>query len=201
MNIYEKLLRIQAELKAPKNQTNSFGKYNYRSCEDILESVKPLLNSVQATLNLSDEIVLIGDRYYVKATATLSDIEGATHQSVFVTAFAREGAEKKGMDDSQITGAASSYARKYALNGLFCIDDNKDADTNEYRNVQNAGGAKSSQKGVVCQRCKKNMVSPELAAARKAETKYVLCDECYEVWARIREQDAMAEASQEGETL
>lgn len=125
-----KLLEIQHRLKAPKGQYNSFGKYKYRSCEDILEAVKPILNDVGCTLTLSDEIVLIGDRFYVKATALLVGAD-TNHQ---VTAYAREDEDKKGMDGSQITGTASSYARKYALNGLFCIDDTKDADTDEYAN-------------------------------------------------------------------
>ncbi len=123
MTIYTELNRIQKLLKAPKSQRNSFGKYNYRSCEDILEAVKPLLDD--CTLTVSDEIVVIGNRFYVKATAclSLSDTEKVTN-----TAFAREPAEKKGMDEAQVTGATSSYARKYALNGLLAIDDTKDAD-------------------------------------------------------------------------
>ena len=122
------LSEIQAKLKAPKSQNNDFGKYKYRSCEDILEAVKPLLNG--AVLLLSDSIELIGDRYYVKATATIS--KGADSHSV--TAYARETLDKKGMDASQITGSASSYARKYALNGLFAIDDTKDSDaTNDHK--------------------------------------------------------------------
>lgn len=120
-----KLNQIQQNLKVAKSQFNSFGKYAYRSCEDILEAVKPLLG--EATLTLSDEIVQLGDRYYVKAVATLTD-EKVTWSN---TGFARESEDKKGMDASQITGTASSYARKYALNGLFCIDDTKDADTME----------------------------------------------------------------------
>lgn len=125
-----KLLEIQHRLKAPKGQYNSFGKYKYRSCEDILEAVKPILYEVGCTLTLSDDIVLIGDRFYVKATALLLGAD-TNHQ---VTAYAREDEDKKGMDGSQITGTASSYARKYALNGLFCIDDTKDADTDEFAN-------------------------------------------------------------------
>jgi len=198
MNIYEKLLVIQAKLKAPKGQRNDFGKYNYRSCEDILESVKPHMASVQATLTLSDDLVLIGERYYVTATATLYDTENADHPSISVTAYAREEEDKKGMDSSQITGSSSSYARKYALNGLFDIDDTKDADTNEQRNEREARS--SRPKSATCQRCKKP-ITTELAAARKKETGYALCDDCYEVWARVREQDAMAEASQEGEAV
>lgn len=139
----EKLTKIQRELKAPKNQYNSFGKYNYRSCEDILEGLKPCLDKYNCTVTLSDDIVLIGDRYYVKATATITDNEtGATEST---TALAREAAAKKGMDDSQVTGTASSYARKYALNGLFLIDDTKDADTDENRN-ESQGRAKTQAK-------------------------------------------------------
>lgn len=128
MNIREKLLNIQKELVAPKSQYNNFGKYNYRNCEDILEAVKPLLDKNKCTLVIKDELVLIGDRYYVKAIAKLADIEDA-EGVIEATAYAREEENKKGMDGSQVTGASSSYARKYALNGLFCIDDTKDSDT------------------------------------------------------------------------
>lgn len=131
MNIQEKLTTIQLELKAPKSKRNNFGNYNYRSCEDILEAVKPLLAANMCSLTLDDDVLCIGDRVYVKATATLTDhAEGAT---ISTHAFAREAETKKGMDESQITGTASSYARKYALNGLFAIDDTKDADTDEYQ--------------------------------------------------------------------
>ena len=126
MEIYKKLSRIQCELVATKGQYNNFGKYSYRSCEDILEAVKPLLDKYKVAIVIKDDIVLVGDRFYVKATATLIDSE--TGESVEASAFARESADKKGMDSSQVTGATSSYARKYALNGLFAIDDNKDAD-------------------------------------------------------------------------
>ena len=125
---------IQANLKAPKNQFNKFGKYLYRSCEDIMEGVKPLLNGL--VLTVSDDVVLVGERIYVKATATLTDGENSISNS----ALARESLTKKGMDDSQITGTASSYARKYALNGLFCIDDTKDADSQD--NSQQPTGKK-----------------------------------------------------------
>lgn len=124
----DKLIKVQEKLKAPKNQRNNFGGYNYRSCEDILEAVKPLLAEEGLLLTLNDELVQIGERYYVKATASVSD----GNQAVSAVAFAREADTKKGMDDSQITGTASSYSRKYALNGLFLIDDTKDADTDEY---------------------------------------------------------------------
>ena len=126
-----KLMNIQQELKAPKGQYNSFGKYAYRSCEDILEAVKPLLKKEKVVLTISDELQYIGNRYYIKATATLIDTE--SEATISNSAYAREEETKKGMDGSQITGTASSYARKYALNGLFCIDDTKDADTDEYK--------------------------------------------------------------------
>ena len=133
MELKEKLLHIQTELKAPKGQYNNFGKYKYRSCEDILEAVKPLLDKYKAVLTIRDEVIQVGDRYYIKATA---DIENADKEEfcrcVSVSAFAREAESKAGMDASQITGTASSYARKYALNGLFLIDDTKDADTDEH---------------------------------------------------------------------
>ena len=121
----EKLSRIQAELKAPKSQRNNFGNYNYRSCEDILEAVKPLLAREGLVLTITDSIEMVGNRYYVKATATVTDGE----KSISTTAYAREADGRKGMDESQVTGSSSSYSRKYALNGLFCIDDTKDADT------------------------------------------------------------------------
>ena len=126
MNIYEKLNEIQTKLKAPKGQYNKFGGYSYRSCEDILEAAKPLLADVKAAVILTDQLELIGGRYYVKATAKLVDAEST--ETVENTAYAREDETKKGMDGAQITGATSSYARKYALNGLFAIDDNRDSD-------------------------------------------------------------------------
>lgn len=127
-NITTKLVNVQSDLKAPKSQYNSFGKYKYRSCEDILEAVKPHLKKNGLALVVKDEIVEIAGRVYVKATAKVIDENGA---EISTTAYAREPQEKKGMDDSQVTGSSSSYARKYALNGLFAIDDNKDADSNE----------------------------------------------------------------------
>ena len=122
------LTKIQGELKAPKSKYNSFGKYNYRSCEDILEAVKPILSKYDATMTIHDEMVEVGGRVYVKAVVTFSSGE----ETRVVTAFAREPDQKKGMDEAQITGTASSYARKYALNGMFLIDDTKDPDTDEY---------------------------------------------------------------------
>ena len=126
MNVYEKLIAIQSELKAPKSQYNNFGKYAYRNCEDILESLKPLLKEHKSTIYISDEIVTVLERFYVKATVTFIDAE--TGEKIINTAYAREEEIKKGMDGSQVTGASSSYARKYALNGMFAIDDTKDSD-------------------------------------------------------------------------
>ncbi|KMK11560.1 recombinase [Pluralibacter gergoviae] len=139
-DFYSRLAEIQAHLNAPKNQYNSFGKYKYRSCEDILEGVKPLLNGL--FLSISDEIVLIGDRYYVRSTATITD--GTNSHSA--SAMAREEENKKGMDSAQVTGATSSYARKYCLNGLFGIDDAKDADTDEHKQQQNNAPQKTAKK-------------------------------------------------------
>ena len=135
MNVYEKLIEVQSELRAPKGQYNSFGKFNYRSCEDILEALKPVLKKHKATVTVSDKIISVNEsntavRIYVEATASFIDTESM--EKVEVTAYAHEGVGKNGMDASQVTGATSSYARKYALNGLFLIDDNKDADTDEF---------------------------------------------------------------------
>lgn len=144
MNFYEKISDIQFRLKAPKGQYNSFGKYKYRSCEDVLEAVKPLLNEHKLYISISDEIVTVQNRFYVKATVTVSDGENVLATS----AFAREEEAKKGMDGSQVTGASSSYARKYALNGMFAIDDNKDSDaTNK--------GDKSQPTEYRCENCGK----------------------------------------------
>ena len=139
-----KLMNIQQELKAPKGQYNDFGKYSYRSCEDILEAVKPLLKKEKVVLTISDELQYIGNRYYIKATATLIDTE--SEATISNSAYAREEETKKGMDGSQITGASSSYARKYALNGLFGIDDNKDSDTTNIQNKEEKEDKKISPK-------------------------------------------------------
>ena len=141
--IHEKLQGIQSSLKAPKGQTNKFGGYSYRSAEDILTAVKPLLSEYACTLVISDDIVGVAGRVYVKATAVLAESE--SDYSIQVQGFAREAESRKGMDDSQITGSASSYARKYALNGLFAIDDTKDADaTNDHGKKQVKASAKSN---------------------------------------------------------
>lgn len=132
-NIHQKLAMVQQVLKAPKNQRNKFGNYNYRSAEDILEAVKPLAISTGAYVKIWDNIVMVGSRIYVKATVEFHDIDHPESEPIVTTAFAREEEEKKGMDGSQVTGASSSYARKYALNGMFCIDDTKDSDaTNDH---------------------------------------------------------------------
>ena len=141
-----KLMNIQQELKAPKGQYNDFGKYAYRSCEDILEAVKPLLKKEKVVLTISDELQYIGNRYYIKATATLIDTE--SEAIISNSAYAREEETKKGMDGSQITGASSSYARKYALNGLFGIDDNKDSDTTNIQSKEEKEDKKASPKQI-----------------------------------------------------
>lgn len=171
-----KLCRVQTKLKAPKSNFNSFGKYKYRSCEDILEAVKPILANENCTVNLSDEIVLIGDRYYVKAVATFMDCTDG--KSVSVSAFAREEETKKGQDGSQITGTASSYARKYALNGLFLIDDTKDADTDEHAQIVKNGAEKdtseplatNAEKKVFYDRCSQLGVDYKVVAKQAGAT-------------------------------
>lgn len=141
MAIHEKLLKIQSSISVPKSQYNKFGNYDYRSCEDILSALKPLLAQEKCTLTVNDELLMVGDRYYIKATARLIDCESG--ESVYNDSYAREEETKKGMDSSQITGTASSYARKYALNGLLLLDDVKDVDTNE--NQQQSRSAKSDK--------------------------------------------------------
>lgn len=155
MNLREKLTSIQTSLKAPKGQFNSFGKYHYRSCEDILEALKSHLASTKTAIIINDEIIAVGTRIYVKATVTLLDDE--SEETITATASARECEEKKGMDSSQLTGATSSYARKYALNGLFCIDDNKDADSSDNsKDDKKPKEQKQEQKQYKCEKCGKN---------------------------------------------
>lgn len=168
-NIYEKLIKIQQELKAPKGHYNSFGKYYYRSCEDILEAVKPILAKYGCCLFISDHIENLGDRYYIEAEVTITD----GSESVSVSAFAREDDSRKGMTGDQLTGCSSSYARKYALNGLFCIDDTKDADTDAYATATNA--SKSSSKAtnnnsLICGVCGGNIVDSDGATAQQIAT-------------------------------
>ena len=157
MDILEKLAMVQADLKAPKNQVNKFGGYNYRSCEDILEAVKPILVKNELTLILTDDVVQIGDRFYVKATAKLFDAKEPQREPIVVSAMAREEDTKKGMDGSQITGASSSYARKYALNGLFNIDDQKDSDTTNKDKDKKANGELSTYQGTITDEQKAEM--------------------------------------------
>lgn len=137
MNIYEKLSIVQSQIKVNKSNYNSFGKYNYRSAEDILEAAKPICKANGCVLTLSDDVIALEGRFYIKATATLADTESL--ETIEVTAFAREEESKKGMDASQVSGSCSSYARKYAMNGLFNLDDAKDADTDAYTFVQKKG--------------------------------------------------------------
>lgn len=145
MTIYKKLIKVQQELKAPKNQRNTFGNYNYRSAEDILEALKPVLAAHEATVFISDKVVVKENNWaYIEATATFVDIE--TGESVSSNGYAREAETKKGMDPSQITGSASSYARKYALNGLLLIDDTRDADTDEQHRQTTATKTKAFSK-------------------------------------------------------
>ncbi len=167
MNIYEKLLEIQIELKCNKSQYNSFGKYNFRSLEDIMEAVKPLCYKHKAVLFVGDTIEFIEGRHYVKATATLVNAE-KPEEKIVVSASARESEIKKGMDDSQVTGATSSYARKYTLNGLFDIDDTKDADTDSFKMQQEKPEPKID---------KKNMDLIVELAAKYAEIKNGNADE------------------------
>ena len=179
--IHEKLVAIQSELKAPKGQTNAFGKYKYRSCEDILEALKPLLAKEKLFLTLNDEIVEVAGRVYVKAVALIGDGE----QSIAVAAFARESLDKKGMDDAQITGAASSYARKYALNGLFCIDYTKDADTHDNRKETKTsvgdGVLKTWQKKMEAAKTKEEMkvLSKEIKALKLPEPEAAVLRDIY----------------------
>ena len=161
MNVYEKLIAIQSKLKAPKSQYNNFGKYAYRNCEDILESLKPLLKEHKSTIYISDEIVTVLERFYVKATVTFIDAE--TGEKITNTAYAREEESKKGMDGSQVTGASSSYARKYALNGMFAIDDTKDSDfTNTATKGDNTGLSEAQIKRLLAIASKVNISADDV---------------------------------------
>ena len=142
-NVYMKLVEVQSKLKAPKSQFNKFGNYAYRNCEDILEALKPLLNEVKAIINISDDVVLVGERYYIKATVKFICAE--TGEIIEASAIAREEENKKGMDSSQLTGSTSSYARKYALNGLFAIDDTKDSDATNTHNKDTSKASNNNE--------------------------------------------------------
>lgn len=168
----ERLIAVQSQLKVPKNQYNDYGGFKYRSCEDILEAVKPLLQKEGLYVTIADDIVVIGERFYVKATATLSDGEN----SISNHAFAREDAAKKGMDGSQVTGTASSYARKYALNGLLAIDDTKDADALNYGTPIKAADTTKAADNSKAKAIAEARKAPDLAALnaiyKKYETRY-----------------------------
>lgn len=174
LTINEKLVNIQSELKATKDKYNKFGGYAYRSAEGILEAVKPLLKKYGVSLLISDEVLLIGSRFYIKATATLKSGD----ETLSTSAFAREEETKKGMDASQLTGSTSSYARKYALNGLFCIDDNKDADTNEYQTQQSAPRAqqKAQQQATQQPAVDNETLQLALSEVRSAQSKESLTE-------------------------
>lgn len=195
----EKLLKIQTELKAPKNLVNKFGGYNYRNVEGILEAVKPLLKKHEVTLSISDEVVEVASRVYVKATATLSGVTEVP-ESISVTAYAREAESKKGMDDPQLTGATSSYARKYALNGLFLLDDNKDADSDEYHEQTNKPAPKARKTpepkataALICEKCGKPIgahgkaSSSQVAEASKKQFGQQMCYDCAHAEKEARE--------------
>lgn len=166
----KRLLEIQQELKVAKDQFNSFGNYKYRSCEQILEALKPLLKKNELVLTLTDEIVQLGARFYVKAVATLYDLEGKEIHHVI--GMAREQENKKGMDESQVTGATSSYARKYALNGLFCIDDQKDPDNNDKENDNEEEKEKETNKKPICPKCGNE-------TSQGAINNWGICAKCY----------------------
>lgn len=183
MNIYEKLLKAQVELKAPKGQYNSFGKYKYRSCEDILEALKPVLDKFKLTLFIKDDVIEVNTRNYVKATIVLVNIE-KPDEFIETSALAREEREKKGMDGSQITGASSSYARKYALNGMFMIDDTKDSDSTNTHGKEEHKQDKvqeflNSREGMI-ERLNENLSSDKLKrmlTAYKVEELWQMTDE------------------------
>lgn len=162
MNIREKLMKIQVELKAPKNLYNSFGKYKYRNAEGIQEAVKPFLDKYGVYLTLSDDVIELGGNTYVKSYARITDCE--TGEYIESTGYARESDDKKGMDSAQITGSTSSYARKYALNGLLLLDDTKDVDTEEYQKEAKKSSPKSQQKTsrqLLKEFCLNNKIDPK----------------------------------------
>jgi len=168
LNLMQKLFKIQAELKAPKGQFNKFGGFKFRNCEDILEAVKPLLSKYELYLNISDSISMVGERYYVKATASVMDEEG---QKIEAIAYAREQDFKKGMDEAQLTGACSSYARKYSLNGLFAIDDTKDQDS-----MDNKSTEKSKSKALTVAEMQKKILDEIMAACANGQDADTLAD-------------------------
>lgn len=182
------LATIISRLKAPKDLYNTFGKYKYRSCESILEEVKPILKELGCTLNLSDEVVNIGNANYLKATATLITSDNMQFQA---QGWAREDTDKKGMDAPQMTGTASSYARKYALNGLFCIDDTKDADTDEYRR-ETASKSQTTTQSQSSAEKPKNKLTLDQVKGREAEFVGWLWS-CYQLNNKMNAKDKIAE--------
>lgn len=185
MGIHQKLLTIQLELKAPKSQFNSFGGYKYRSCEDILEALKPLLEKTKTTIICNDEIINIGTRFYVKSTVKLLDIE--TGESEASTAYAREEETFKGMSGSQITGSCSSYARKYALNGLFCVDDTKDADYQNNHGESDNGERKATKKQleIILKNYKGDLLKQLLEANKVGKIEEISLQKATEIIGRI----------------
>ena len=165
MSIYEKLMNIQQSLNAPKTQYSEFGNFNYRSCEDILEAVKPLLKENKCVLNVGTRPIHIGERYYIEAIATLADCENP-EETISVVASAREAGQKAKFDDAQLTGSTISYASKYALNGLLAIDDNKDADTDEYKGKINSQQATYLRRKIVEADCKEKEVCSKYEVAK-----------------------------------
>lgn len=193
MGIHDKLFSIQSELKVPKGNYNNFGKYKYRSCEDILEALKPICSKNKVVIQITDEIKNIGQRYYVMAVVTLIDVE--TGEKISSSAFAREEETKKGMDGSQITGASSSYARKYALGGLFGIDDTKDSDTtNAYQTNTKKIDSEKTKPLEICEICRKeikpteNYSVDEIIKNSIASYKKKLCVDCCKNQKKLLEQ-------------
>ena len=188
MTIYEKLQKIQLELDVPKNQFNAFGKYNYRSCEDILAAVKPVAAKHGCVVKVSDDMIEVGGRCYIEAAAWLIDIAvepNADNEvpSTFATGYAREEETKKGMDGAQITGSASSYARKYALNGLFCLDDTKDPDsTNKHGkngdDLPHVSDEEIAATFAGCEKCGAEMTEGQKATSRKNYDDHLYCLDC-----------------------
>lgn len=174
-NVYKKLMQVQAELNCPKDLFNKFGNYSYRSAESILESLKPLLKKYTAVVNISDDLILIGERYYIESTASFIDAD--TGEKVEVKALAREEENKKGMDASQLTGSTSSYARKYALNGLFAIDDTKDSDSTNTHGKEDKADTSTSNNTYRCNSCAK-VIPQNVAKFSYQKFGKALCIDC-----------------------
>lgn len=193
MNLKEKLCEIQAQMKAPKNLTNKFGGYNYRNCEGICEAFKPYEVEYKVMMFLEDEIVMVGDRYYVQAVATIKDCE--SDEWVATKALAREPEEKKGMDAAQVTGATSSYARKYALNALFLLDDTKDPDTEEY--AKQTGSAPKEEKKPIPTEKKESAPTIPIESIKDILTKRGIKDETIIKLYKVESLDALTNEQKE----